>query len=121
METRDRFQALAEKMSTQLRVRGDGLAEVTERTGRKLPRHLRADAAAMIEAEAMSANPKLARLVDNRRIARAEKRLIRFLEKQNPAAERRGEILDLIAKIAFIFVTVVLSVFFFLLWRGYFD
>jgi hypothetical protein len=69
----------------------------------------------------MSANPKLARLVDKRRVARAEKRLSRFLEKQNPAAERRGEILDMIAKIAFIFVTVVLSVFFFLLWRGYFD
>ena len=121
MDTQDRFQALAEKMSTQLRVRGEGLAEVTERAGRKLPRHLRADAAALIEAEKMAAHPKLARLVDDRRLARAEKRLLRYLEKQNPAAERRGEILDLIAKIAFVFVTVVLSVFFFLLWRGYFD
>ncbi|MEQ9053707.1 MAG: hypothetical protein RLO38_03270 [Roseovarius confluentis] len=108
-------------MSTQLRVRGEGIAEVTERAGRKLPRHLRSDAAALIEAEAMASNPKLSRLVDERRIARAEKRLNRFLDNQNPAAERRGEILDMIAKVAFVFVTVVLAVFFFQLWRGYFD
>ena len=112
---------MADRMSAQLRVRGDSLSDVTERAGRKLPRHLRSDAAQLIEAEALTANPKLSRLVDERRLARAERRLNRFLDKQNPAAERRGEILDLVAKIAFVFVTVVLSVFFFLLWRGYFD
>lgn len=121
METKDRFQAMAARMSAQLRVRGEGIAEVTERAGRKLPRHLRSDAERLIEAEAMAANPKLARLVDEKLIARAEKRLHQFLDRQNPAAERRGEILDVIAKIAFVFVTVVLSVFFFLLSRGYFD
>ena len=121
METKDRFKAIAEKMSAQLRVRGDGIADVTERAGRKLPRHLRSDAKTLIEAEALAANPKLARLVDEKRISRAEKRLNRYLAKQNPASERRGEILDAIAKIAFVFVTVVLAVFFFLLSRGYFD
>ena len=121
MDTSERTPAIAQKMSAQLRVRGEGLAEVTERAGRKLPRHLRRDAAALIEAEAMASNPKLARLVDERRLIKAEKRLSRYLDKQNPAAERRGEILDLIAKIAFVFVTVVLSVFFLLIWRGYFD
>lgn len=121
METSDRTRAMAERMSAQLRVRGVGLAEVSERAGRKLPKHLRTDAAVLIEAEAMASNPKLARLVDARRLARAEKRLNRFLDRQNPASERRGEILDMIAKMAFVFVTVVLSVFFLLLWRGYFD
>lgn len=117
----ERIAALAEKMATQLRVRGSGLAEVTEKAGRKLPRHLRADAATLVEAGTMAAHPKLARLVDSRKLAKAEKRLNRFLDKQDPAKERRGEFLDLIAKIAFVFVTVVLSVFFFLIWRGYFD
>ena len=108
-------------MSVQLRVRGDGLSDVVEKAGRKLPRRLRSDVAKLIEAEAMSTHPKLARLVDERQFRRAERRLNRFLEKQNPAAERRGEILDLIAKIAFVFVTIVLAVFFLLLSRGYFD
>lgn len=112
---------MADRMAAQLRVRGDGLADIAQHAGRKLPRHLRKEAAVLIEAEALTANPKLARRVDDRRIAKAERRLNRFLDKQDPAAERRGEILDLIAKVAFVFVTVVLSVFFFLLWRGYFD
>lgn len=121
METETRYQLLAGKMAKQLRVRGDGLAEVTERAGRKLPRRLRQDAKALIDAEAMSAHPKLSRRVNEKQLARAERRLSHYLEKQNPAAERRGEILDIIAKIAFVFVVVVLSVFFFLLSRGYFD
>ena len=121
METNERVRAMAEKISSQLRVRGEGLAEVTERAGRKLPRYLRADAAVMIEAEKLAANPKLARMVDERRLLKAEKRLNRYLDKQSPAVERRGEILDVIAKVAFVFVTVVLSVFFLLIWRGYFD
>ena len=121
MDTAERVEAMARKMSTQLRIRGDGLAEVAKRAGRKLPRRLRADADVLIQAGAMAEHPKLARMVDPRNLARAEKRLNRFLNKQNPAAERRGEILDFIARIAFVFVTVALSVFFFLLWRGYFD
>ncbi|NND22926.1 MAG: hypothetical protein HKO14_12615 [Silicimonas sp.] len=121
MDTNDRTRAMAEKMAAQLRVRGDGLADVTEKAGRKLPRHLRRDAHVMIEAATMADHPKLARLVDEKQFRRAEKRLNRYLDRLNPAAERRGEILDLIAKIAFVFVTVVLAVFFFLLWRGYFN
>jgi hypothetical protein len=121
MDIQERAAAMAEKMSTQLRVRGDGLADVTARAGRKLPKHLQREAATMIEALSMASHPRLSRLVDTRRVLAAEKRLNKFLEKQNPAAERRGEILDLVAKIAFVLVTVVLSVFFLLIWRGYFD
>ena len=121
MEIRARTNSLANRMSAQLRVKGDGLAEVTERAGRKLPRRLQQDAQVMIEAEALSGNPKLARRVDAQSIDRAERRLNAFLKKQNPAAERRGEILDVVAKIAFVLVTIVLAVFFTLLYRGYFG
>lgn len=119
MNIHDRIDAMAEKMSTQLRVRGEGLADVTERAGRKLPRHLRREADVLLEARELASNPKLAHRVDARRVRRAEKRLNTYLDKLDPAAERRGEILDLIAKIAFVFVTVVLAIFFYLLWRGY--
>ena len=108
-------------MSTQLRVKGDGLADVAQRAGRKLPRRLRKDAQVMIDAEALSAHPKLARRVDAKRLKQAERRLNAFLDKQNPGAERRGEILDAVARIAFVLVTIVLAVFFTLIYRGYFD
>ncbi|MGI9393646.1 MAG: hypothetical protein ACR2OY_03285 [Boseongicola sp.] len=121
MEIRDRTNSLANKMSAQLRVKGDSLAEVTQRAGRKLPNRLRQDAQVMIDAEALSGNPKLARRINAQHVAQAERRLNSFLDKQNPAAERRGEFLDALAKIAFVLVLIVLGVFFVLLYRGYFD
>ncbi len=118
MEQSASTHALAQRMSTQLRIRGEGLEDIATRAGRKLPRHVRTSVDILIEAEAMRSHPKLSRRIDPRRIARAERVVNRFLDKQNPAAERRGEVLDLVAKIAFVVVVVVLSVFFFLLWRG---
>ena len=112
---------LALRMSEQLRVRGSGLAEVAAKAGRKLPRHLHAEVGVVVEALQMGENPKLARLVDAKRITIADRKVRRFLAKQNPAAERRGEILDRIAAIAFVLVVIVLIVFFVLLSRGYFD
>jgi len=44
-----------------------------------------------------------------------------FLETLDPKAERRGEILDTIAKIAFVIVVVVLALFFYLISIGYFE
>jgi len=120
MEMRDRTNSLANRMSAQLRVKGDGLTDVIERAGRKLPHRLRQDAQVMIDAEMLGGNPKLARRVDAKSVDRAERRINAFLTKQNPAAERRGEFLDIVAKIAFVFVTIVLAVFFMLLYRGYF-
>lgn len=121
MELQTRIDALADKMATQLRVRGAGLSDVTAKAGRRLPRYLRNDADRLIEAEKLISHPKMARLVDERRLRKSEKRLNAFLDKQNPGAIRRAEFLDFLAKIAFVFVTIVLSVFFLLLWRGYFD
>ena len=114
-------EALAGQMSRQLRVKGDGLAEVTARAGRKLPKRLRAEAEILIKAEAMAKNPKLARLVNPSQIRKSERKLLKFLGRQSPASERRGEILDLIAKIAFVIFVVVLIAFFTLLNRGFFD
>ena len=114
-------QALAERMSKQLRVKGDGLAEVSARAGRKLPPRLRGDVDALVQAEEMARHPKLSRLVDQKRLKKAERKLNSFLDRQNPKAELRGEVLDVIAKIAFAVFVVVLIVFFTLLNRGYFE
>ena len=119
MDVKATADALAARMATQLRVKGEGLAEVTAKAGRRLPRSLRSAAATVIEAEAMSDHPKLARLIDPRDIQKAERKLNRFLSRQNPKAARRNEVLDLIAKIAFVIFSIALAVFLFLLWRGY--
>lgn len=121
MTIEDRLQALTDHMATQLRLRGNGFQDVAHKAGRKIPRRLQADVAQIAEIEAMAGNPKLARHLNIRALDKSERRLRAFLDKQDPKAERRGEILDTIAKIAFVVVVVVLSVFFYLISKGYFE
>lgn len=108
-------------MAQQLRLKGETFSEVAARAGRKLPRRLRRDVQTLSEVEALADNPKLAHRLDERQITKAERRLRAFLDTLDPKAERRGEILDTIAKIAFVFVVVALSLFFYLISTGYFE
>lgn len=111
--------ALSQKMATQLRVRGETLEDVAAKAGRKLPKRLQKHVDVLTEAAAAEKHPKLMRQIDPREVRKSRRRLTYFLDKQDPKSERRGEILDVIAKIAFVVVTVLLAVFFLLLWRGY--
>jgi hypothetical protein len=121
MEVPEVSRNLADYMAQQLRVRGGRLADVAGRAGRRLPHKLHEDVADLIEAEAMSRHPKMARMVDRKRVQRAEKRIRHFLDQQSPGAERRGAILDRIAAVAFILFSITLATFFWLLWRGHFG
>lgn len=107
-------------MAKQLRVRGGDLSEVVERAGRRIPRRIRPEVQTLLQAAQWSAHPKLAHRVNEKRLKHAVRRVDAFLGTQNPKAQRRGEILDVIAKIAFVVVFIVLAVFFTLLSRGYF-
>ena len=121
MNAKETADSLAELMSTQLRVRGESLAEVAARAGRRLPKRLHRAVRTIVAAEEMQQHPKLERLIDRKAVHRANRKLRAFLDRQDPRAARRGEILDMLAKIAFVFVVVVLSVFFILLWRGHLN
>ncbi|MDD9921616.1 MAG: hypothetical protein OXQ92_04945 [Boseongicola sp.] len=121
MEQDSRLDTLAELMATQLRVRSGAFSDVVERAGRKIPKRYRGDVQTLLSSQQLASHPKLARQVNKKSVKKAERRLTYFLNKQNPKAERRNEILDVVAKIAFVFVVVVLGVFFLLLSRGYFD
>lgn len=121
METEASIRGLAHRMSKAFGVKGDSLAEVAGRAGRKLPRRVRADVAILVEAEKLAEHPRLSRRIDPRRIRRAERRVNRYLDRISPASARWGAVLDEVAKIAFLLVTAVLAVFFTLLYRGYFD
>ena len=114
-------QDLAATMARQLRLRGGSLADVAARAGRSLPRHLKSEVDAIVEAEALAQNPKLTHRVDTKRLRRADKKLRAFLGQQNPGAERRAEFLDRLAAVVFVIFVAVLAVFFLALSRGYFD
>lgn len=109
---------LASTMARQLRLRSGSLADVTAQAGRKLPRHLKAEAEVLIEAETLAAHPKLAHRIDEKRLKKADRKLRAFLDKHDPKAERRAELLDRLAAIVFILFAVAVGLFFFALWQG---
>ena len=117
----ERNEELAKTMARQLRLRGGSLADVAGRAGRKLTRPLAADVQLLVEAETLAAHPKFAHRIDQKQLARAERRLLTFLEKQNPAKERRDAFLDRLAWIVFVLFTILVALFFLLLSRGAFD
>ena len=121
MEIAKTAEDLAVRMGKQLRVRGSGLEDVAAKAGRRLPRYLQADVRVVTDALQMAEHPKLARHVDERRVKKAVRRVEKFLAKQDPAAERRGEILDRIAAVAFVLFTIAVVLFFVMLSRGAFD
>ncbi|MEO0944715.1 MAG: hypothetical protein AAFY06_07705 [Pseudomonadota bacterium] len=121
MNINETADTLAETMAKQLRVRGSSLSDVAAKAGRRLPKRLHAEVQVVQDAVALDAHPKLGHRLDERRVKIAAKRIEKFLLKQDPAAERRGEILDRIAAVAFVLFTVALALFFFLLWRGAFE
>ncbi len=112
---------LAETMARQLRLRGGSLSDVTARAGRRLPGHLKRDAEAIAEAATLAQNPKLAHRVDPKRLKRAERKLRKFLDEQDPRAERIAAFLDRLAFIVFVPFTLAVGIFLFALWRGYFG
>lgn len=118
---KEQADALAEHMSAQLRVKGDTLADVTARAGRRLPKHLRREAEKISAAEALTQHPRLERLVDEKALKRSERKLRKFLDRQDPKAVRRGEFLDFLTKIGLVVFVVALALFYYLTTSGYFG
>ena len=121
MDVKEQADALAEHMSAQLRVKGETLADVTARAGRRLPKHLRRNAEKISAAEALAQHPRLERLIDEKALKRSERKLRKFLDRQDPKAVRRGEILDLLAKIGLVVFIVCLVLFYILTTTGAFE
>ena len=111
----------ARHMAAQLRVRSGSLERVAARAGRKVPSRVQRDVARLIEADHLANHAKLRKRLDDKALKSSRRRVGVYLDAQDPAKERRDAALDLIAKIAFVLVTVALALFFYLLSQGAFD
>jgi hypothetical protein len=111
----DRVSAL---LGERLRVKGDTLEARLARAGRRLPRPVREAGAALAEATMMIRNPKLMKRVDDATVARAYDICLRHLNTIDPAAARRGLLLDALARIAFALLVVGVAFLAFARWRG---
>ncbi len=110
---------MAQLMEERLKARGTGLRAKLAHRGRALPRRLRADAEFLIDAEAKSLSPKLARQIDMERVSRAYDALVSHLKPMGAGARRRGAALDLAATVVFVAVVTAAALLGVMVWRGY--
>jgi len=110
--------ALDRLMEERLRVSGRDLPSRLRKAGRMLPRPMRHRTRALIDAQAMLRNPKLARQVDLAGRQKDAERVAAYLQTLNPAEARKTALIRLAAAIAFNLLVVAGLVVAVLVWRG---
>ncbi len=111
----DRVAGLLEE---RLRVKGRTLEARLRAAGRRLPRKVREAGSALAAALTMIQNPKTMHRVDDETVAVAYDICVRHLTALDPAAGRRGLVLDMAARIAFALLVVAVLFIGVLYWRG---
>lgn len=100
-------------------VRACDLRRGLARVGNRLPRRMRRHGAALVRAQTLARNPKLARQIDADAVARDHEALLKYLRSIDVADRRRGRILSVTAAVAANLIAVAGLFIFWLWWRGY--
>ncbi len=110
---------IRELLEKQMRVKGRDLRQQTRRAGRRVPRKLRRDLTYLIETEKIARNPKLGRMVNEAKVAKAHANLVRYLEGLNPREAMWNSVLNITASIALALIVTFVVVLYVLVQRGY--
>ncbi|PUB18697.1 hypothetical protein [Yoonia sediminilitoris] len=105
-------------LEVKLRVKGRDLRTQVRRAGRRLPRKVRRDLKFLIETEKIAANPKLGRMVNDAKVAKAHASVVGYLEAINPREAMWNLILNITASIALALIVVFVVVLYLLVQRG---
>ena len=97
---------VSELLAERLRVKGATLQDRLTKAGRRLPRRVRDGGEALVQATKMAQSPKLVLQIDDGAVAMAYDICLKHLNTVNPAAARRGAILNIAASIAFSLLVV---------------
>ena len=106
-------------MEQRLWVKGRNLKVQTRKAGRRLPRRIRQDLKFLTDAAEIAENPKLSRMVDDRKVTRARDNIVFHLQTLNPRAALWTMILNITASIALGLLVVFVVVLYVLVQRGY--
>lgn len=118
MDFEARAERLAKLMGEKLDVGGQGLEAKLKRGGRKVPRAVREAGEQLLAAERMAANPKLARQIDDARIAAACDVAERILGRIDPMERRKTLAINWLAGNALNILLVAALALALIAWRG---
>lgn len=119
MDLDARTKRLAQLLEQRLDLRGAGFEAKVARVGRRLPRLLRKDAEALVEALKLAEHPKLVRRIDEAELTRAADRLEKHLLDVDPWERRWAIVIDWLAVNAVNLIVVALIVVVILALRGF--
>jgi len=114
-----RAERIARLIEEKLGVGGVGLEAKLRRAGRDLPRWVRREAAALAEAAAFSASPRLAKRIDPARIERAFAACEAWLSAVDPAERRKDRWLGFLAVNAVNLTVLAAALVAVLIWTGH--
>ncbi len=103
-------------MRSNLRIRGKTLSDQIRKAGRLLPRTVRQEANYLVEIQAQSQHPKLARLLDTQRTKAAHGAVVEFLETIDPKERRKDRILGILGILALNLLLIGIAVVVWLVW-----
>ena len=116
-DLRKEMDELQTLMTERLRVRGRTFERQLRKAGRLLPRKVRSEAAFLLQARTLMQNPKLARMVDQDRVAKAHQFVAEYLQSVDPVARRKDLILRTAALWSFYLLLAAGGVFAYASWR----
>ncbi|MBD3664314.1 hypothetical protein [Sulfitobacter aestuariivivens] len=112
-------ETLRKQLQEKLGVRSRDLSQALKRAGRRLPRRVRGEGQALVRAEKLAANPKLARQLNSAEVDRAYATVAAHLKDIDVADARKGKLLSLAAAVAGNLLIVIAGFLVWLWWRGY--
>lgn len=123
----ERVQQMADEVATLMADRLGGLRRgqradldtMLRRRGAALPRRLRREAAALRDAAALAAAPRIARQLDEGRATRAHSALLRHLKPLGKFSRVQGRATGIAAGVALGLLVLGAAVVWILVWRGY--
>lgn len=118
MDLHERADKLAKLMEERLDIRGEGLRTKTHRAGRRIPRWVRRELDALVEALDRTDHPKLAPQVDYARIETGTKRAEGWLESVDAWDRRKSLLIHWLAGNAMNMLIVIAIALALMGWRG---
>lgn len=106
-------------LSEKLGAKGRNLERRLAHSRRELPRRVRRSGDALVAAQKMGANPKLAMRVDSEDLAKCYASISRYLVEVDGAAVRSRKRFNMLAAVAAQFLMVVGLLVALLMWRGF--
>ncbi|MZR12621.1 hypothetical protein GQE99_06255 [Maritimibacter sp. DP07] len=118
MDLQDRAETLARLMEERLDIRGPDLAAKTRRARRRVPRWLRRELMALVQALEYSRHPKFAARIDHARIETGARRAQNWLEQVDATDRRKSLVIHWLAGNAFNVLVVIGLAVGVMAWRG---